>query len=192
MTKNGNGRYAAVNGLKLYYEIHAAGEPLILPRGGVVGIEMFAPVLPALAEHRQVIAVDLQGHGRTVDVQRPLRFELMADDIDALMKVLGIKSADILGYSLGGGVAMLTAIQHPEAVNRLVVISTPCKRSGWHPEVLAAMGQMGPQAAVGMKRSPLAKLYADVDWAVLFTKLAELLKTDYDSSKNVATLKARR
>jgi pimeloyl-ACP methyl ester carboxylesterase len=182
--------YAPVNGLKLYYEIRGSGQPLILLHGGVVGITMFGPNLDALAEKRQVIAVELQGHGHTTDIDRPLSFEAMADDVDALMKNLGIEQADVMGYSLGGGVALQTAIRHPGRVRKLVVVSAPCKRGGFYPEVLAAMAQMGPGAAEGMKKSPLAQMYPNVNWAVLFTKLADLLKKDYDWSKEVAAIKS--
>jgi pimeloyl-ACP methyl ester carboxylesterase len=178
-----------VNGLKLYYEIHGAGEPLILLHGGVVGITMFGPNLPALAEKRKVVAVELQGHGHTADIDRPLSYEAMADDIAALMKYLGISQADVMGYSLGGGVALQMAIRHPELVRKLVVVSAPFKRDGFYPEILAAMAQMGPSAAEGMKQSPLAKLYPTVNWAVLFTKLHDLLTKDYDWSKEVAAIK---
>ena len=182
--------YAPVNGLKLYYEIHGTGEPLILLHGGVVGITMFGPNLAALSQNRKVIAVELQGHGHTADIDRPLSFEAMGDDIAALMKHLGIERADVMGYSLGGGVALQMAIRHPELVRKLVVVSTSFKRDGWYPEVLAAMAQMGPAAAEGMKRSPLYQLYPNVNWAVLFTKLGDLLKKDYDWSKEVAAIKA--
>ncbi len=183
--------YAPVNGLKLYYEIHGSGEPLILLHGGVVGITMFGPNVAALAEKRKVIAVELQGHGHTADIDRPLSFEAMADDIAALMKYLGIDRADVLGYSLGGGVALQMAIRHPEAVRKLVVVSAPFKHDGFYPEVLAAMAQMGPAAAEGMKQSPLSQLYPNVNWAALFSKLGDLLRKDYDGSKEVAGIKAR-
>jgi len=182
--------YAPVNGLKLYYEIRGAGEPLILLHGGVVGITMFGPNLEALAEKRQVIAVELQGHGHTADIDRPLSYEAMADDIAALMKYLGIEQADVMGYSLGGGVALQTAIRHPGLVRRLVVVSAPCKRDGFYPEVLAAMAQMGPASAEGLKKSPLAQMYPNVNWAVLFTKLRDLLTKDYDWSREVAAIKS--
>ncbi len=189
------GKYAPVNGLNLYYEIHGAGEPLILLHGGVGAIQMFGEVLPSLAQNRQVVAVDLQAHGRTADIDRPLSFELMAGDIAALIKHLGIEEADVMGYSLGGGVALRTAIQHPEVVRKLVLVSTPFKRDGWYPEILAAMGQMGPQFAEPMKQTPMYQLYASIapkpeDWPVLLTKLGELLRQDYDWSKDVAAIKA--
>ncbi len=184
------GRYASVNGLNLYYEVHGAGEPLILLHGGVGGNEMFGPNLPALSQARQVIAVNLQAHGRTADIDRPLRFEHMADDLAALLAHLRLQRADFLGYSLGGGVALQTAIRHPDVVRRLVVISEPFRRDGWYPEVLAGMDQMGPAIAAGMQHSPLAKLYPGLNWTALFTKLGDLLRQDYDWSEDVAAIKA--
>lgn len=187
--------YLSVNGLSMYYEIHGSGEPLILLHGGVGAIEMFGPVLPALAEHRQVIAADLQAHGRTADIERPLRFELMADDVAALTRLLGLDGADLMGYSLGGGVALRTAIDHPEVVRRLVLVSTPFRRSGWYPEVLDGMAQMGPEVAEQMKGTPLYEQYAGVaprpqDWPVLLTKLGDLLRQDYDWSSEAAEMAA--
>jgi pimeloyl-ACP methyl ester carboxylesterase len=190
LTEKAAGRYATVNGLKMHYEIHGAGEPLILLHGAVGGIEMLRPILPALSKGRQVIVVDLQGHGHTADIDRPLRYELMADDIAALLLQIGIKKADVAGFSLGAGVALRVAIQHPAVVRRLVVISTPFARKGCYPETLAAMAGLGPEAAKGMKLSPLSKLYPDVNWEVLFKKLADLVTKDYDWSKEVAAIKA--
>jgi pimeloyl-ACP methyl ester carboxylesterase len=182
--------YAAVNDLNLYYEIRGTGEPLILLHGGVVGITMFGPNLAALAEKRRVIAVELQGHGHTADIDRAMGYEAMADDIAALIKHLKIERTDVMGYSLGGGVALQTAIRHPELVRKLVVVSAPFRRDGFYPEVLAAMAQMGPAAGEGMKQSPLAQLYPNVNWARLFTKLGDLLRKDYDWSKEVASIKS--
>lgn len=194
MTTDAKGAYAEVNDLKMYYEIHGGGEPLILLHGGVGAIEMFGGVLPLLAEGRRVIAVDLQAHGRTGDIDRPLSYESMADDIGALIEHLDLEKADVMGYSLGGNVALRTAIQHPEAVKKLVVVSTPFKRDGWYPEVLAGMEQMGPEAAEPMKQTPMYQLYASVapkpeDWPVLLTKLGELLRQDYDWSKDVEAIR---
>ena len=115
----------------MYYEIHGEGEPLILLHGGVGAIEMFAEVLPLLAEGRRVIAVDLQAHGRTGDIDRLMTFEAMADDVAALIEHLELGAADVMGYSLGGGVALRTAIQQPEVVRKLVLVSTPFRRDGW-------------------------------------------------------------
>lgn len=189
------GGYAPVNGLQLYYEIHGTGEPLILLHGGAGSTENFHAILPALASTRRVIAVDLQAHGRTADIDRPLRYELMADDVAALANYLGIEKTSLMGYSLGGGVALRTAIQHPAIVKELVVISATFRRDGWYPEVLAAMAQAGAASAEQMKQSPMYATYARVapkpaDWPVLFTKLGELLRQDYDWTKGVAAIKA--
>jgi pimeloyl-ACP methyl ester carboxylesterase len=187
--------YAPVNGLKLYYEIHGSGEPLVVLHGGLGATEMFSQIMPSLSSARQVIAVDLQGHGRTADIDRPLSLELMADDIAALLKHLGIEKADIMGYSLGGGVALRTAIQHPGVVKKLVIVSAAYKRDGWYPEILAGMSQMGPAAAEPMKQTPMCQMYARLaprpeDWPVLITKLGDLLRKDYDWSKDVAAIKS--
>lgn len=193
MNGDSKGNYAAVNGLDMYYEIHGSGEPLILLHGGVGAVEMFGEVLPLLVEGRQVIGVDLQAHGRTADIDRPMTFEAMADDVAALIEHLGLERADVMGYSLGGGVALQTAIRHPEVVRKLVLVSTPFKRDGWYPEVLAGMEQMGPEAAEPMKQTPMYQLYSYIapkpeDWPVLLTKLGDLLRRDYDWSEEVAAI----
>ncbi len=181
--------YAPVGGLKMYYEIHGEGEPLVLVHGGVGGITMFGGNVDAVAKGREVIAVELQGHGHTADIDRPLSFEAMADDIAGLVKYLGLQRVDVMGYSLGGGVALQVAIRHPEVVRKLVVVSAACKRQGMYPEVLATMEQMGPGAGEMMKQSPLSKMYPEVNWATLFTKLGALLSKDYDWSRQVAAIK---
>src|SRR5205823_10958809 len=143
----GVGHYADVNGIKLYYEIAGTGRPLVLLHGGLGALEMFGPNLAALARGRQVIAVDLQGHGRTADIDRPLSVEFMADDIAALINYLKLERPDIMGYSLGGGVALLTAIRHPDVVGKLVVVSTPFRRNGFYPDILSQQGQVSAAAA---------------------------------------------
>src|SRR5215218_10155060 len=117
--------YAKINGLDLYYEEHGEGLPLVLLHGGIHAGEMFGAILPALSAGRRVINVDLQGHGHTADIDRPLRPEHMADDVAALIEHLGLERADVMGYSLGGEVAVRCAIQHPDRVRRLVVVSVP-------------------------------------------------------------------
>ncbi|MET7935049.1 alpha/beta hydrolase [Streptomyces sp. NPDC005322] len=189
--------YADVNGVSLYFEEHGSGpgDPLVLLHGGFGAGEMFAPLLPGLAEGRRVILVDLQAHGRTADIDRPLRLESMADDIAALLKHLGLARADVLGYSMGAGVALRTAIQHPDLVRRLVVVSMPARRDGWFPEVTAQMDQMGPAAAEPMKQSPMYEVYARLaprpeDWPVLVGKSTEMIQRDYDWSAEVADITA--
>jgi len=186
--------YAPVNGLNLYYEVHGSGEPLILLHGGLGSTEMLSDILPPLAGTRRVIATDLQAHGRTADVNRPLEVEAMADDIAGLMNYLKIARADLMGYSLGAAVALQITIRHPELVRKLVVVSEPCKRDGWYPEVLAAMAQMGPAAAEPLKQSPAYRVYSRSaprprDWTVLLTKMGDLMRKQYDWSKEVASIK---
>src|SRR5438094_9752592 len=187
--------YADVNGIKLDYEIHGTGRPLILLHGGLGAIEMFGPNLAALAKGRQVIAVDLQGHGRTADIDRPLSVELMADDIAALIKYLKLDAADIMGYSLGGGVALQTAIRHPEVVRKLVVVSTPFRRNGFYPDILAQQGQVNAAAAEAMRQTPMYQLYSSIaprpeDWPRLVSKIGETMKQDFDFSKEISGIKA--
>src|SRR2546428_13060463 len=191
----GVGQYADVNGVRLYYETQGTGHPLVLLHGGLGAISMFGPNLPALAKGRQVIAVDLQGHGRTADIDRPLSTELMAGDIAALIKHLKLERPDLMGYSLGGGVALLTAIRHPELVGRLVVVSTPFRRSAFYPEILGQQGQVGAAAAEAMKQTPMYQLYASIaprpeDWPRLLNKQGEALKKGFDFSKEIARIRA--
>ena len=128
------GHYATVNGLKMYYEIHGSGRPLVLIHGGGSTImSTFGRILPELAETHQVIAVELQAHGHTPDIDRPLSFEQDADDVAALLKQLHIEKADIMGFSNGGTTSLQVAIRHPELVNKLVLASTTYKRDGMQP-----------------------------------------------------------
>src|SRR5437667_6445559 len=114
---DGKGAYASVNGLEMYYEIHGTGVPLVLLPGGLMTIGMMGQILPSLASSRQVIAVELQAHGHTVDINRALTYEQMADDVAALITHLGLERTDVFGFSVGGGVALLTAIRHPAVVD---------------------------------------------------------------------------
>jgi pimeloyl-ACP methyl ester carboxylesterase len=187
--------YADVNGLSLYYEEHGSGEPLVLLHGGFGAAELWAPVLPALAAGRRVIAVDLQGHGHTADVDRPLRAETMADDVAALIEHLGLERADVMGYSLGGMVALRTAIQHPERVRRLVLVSIAFRRDGNHADAIAAMDAMTSEAAEMMRQSPLGAMYARIaprpeDWPSLVAKTADAVKVDHDWTDEVRGLAA--
>lgn len=187
--------YAPANGLKMYYEVHGSGKPLVLLHGGAGSTETFDTLLPAISEGRETVLADLQCHGRTADIDRPLRYELMADDVAALVKYLKLGRVDLMGYSLGGGVSLRTAIQHPGIVDRLVLVSTPYSRDGWYPEVRGAMSQVSPEAAEEMKQSPMYETYARVaprpqDWPVLFAKLGEMLQRSYNWSDEVSKLEA--
>jgi len=187
--------YAPVDGLKMYYEVHGTGEPLILLHGGLGSSDMFSEIMPLLSKKRQVIAVDLQAHGRTADINRPLSYKAMADDVAALIHSLNIEKADVMGYSVGGEVALRTAIQHPEVVKKLVIVSATFSRDGWYPEIVAGMTKMGADSAASMKQTPMYQLYAHTaprpeDWPVLHTKLGEMFRKDYDWSKDVPAIKA--
>jgi pimeloyl-ACP methyl ester carboxylesterase len=187
--------YADVNGISLYYEEHGSGQPLILLHGGLGMGEMYAPILPLLAKDRRVITVDLQAHGHTADVDRPLRYQSLADDVAGLITHLHLTQADVMGYSFGGATALRTAIQHPALVRRLVLVSIPCQRDGWYPESLAGMDQMGAQLAEPLKQSPMYQLYAQVapraqDWPVLLGKTGDLLRQEFDWSADIAKISA--
>jgi pimeloyl-ACP methyl ester carboxylesterase len=184
---------AVVNGIELAYQVFGEGEPLVLLHGGFGSVEMFGPNIELLAAERRVIGVDLQSHGRSPAVDRPMRFETMADDVASLIGVLGFERAAIMGFSLGGGVALRTAIQHPEAVERLVLVSTPFKRQGWYQEMTAGMDAMGPETADAMKQTPIYDAYKSVaprveDWPVLVRKVTEVMKMDYDWSPEIPGL----
>ncbi len=183
------GNYASVNGLNMYYEIHGSGEPLILIHGGFGASEMLEPIIPELSKYKQVITPHLQASGRTADIDRPLSYEFMADDIVELMKHLNIDNADIVGLSMGGSVSLQIAIKHPEMVRKLVVISTPFKLDGFYPEVLETLQNMGPESVKYMVPKQLLQLYPDADWESLYTKIGELYKQNYDWSKDVSKIK---
>jgi len=190
----GTGHYAEVNGINLYFETRGAGRPLILLHGGLGSGEMFRPVLPTLAERHQVIAVDLQGHGRTADIDRPIDMRLMADDIAALIGHLGLDKPDLAGYSLGGGVALHTAAKYPAVVGRLVVVSANIRRDAVYPEMLAQQGQVSAAAAEFMKDTPMYQLYQRVaphpgDFPRLLDKIGEAMAEDFDFTEQVRGLR---
>jgi pimeloyl-ACP methyl ester carboxylesterase len=189
----GTGQYADVNGINLYYETHGGGKPLVLLHGGLGSGEMFGPVLPLLAERHQVIAVDLQGHGRTADIDRPIDVRLMAGDIAALMEHLRLDTADLVGYSLGGGVALQTAAKYPAKIRRLVMVSANLRPDAIYPEMRAQQGQVNAAAAEFMKDTPMYQLYQRVaprpkDFPRLLTKIGESMSKDFDFTEEVRGL----
>src|SRR5207253_8555905 len=151
-----------VNGINLYYETHGAGRPLVLLHGGLASGEMFGPVLPALGGRHQVITVDLQGHGRTADIDRPIDVRLMADDIAALIDHLGLAKPDLVGYSLGGGVAFFTAVKYPQKVGKLVMAAVNIRRDAIPPEMLAQQAQVSSAAGEFTTDTPMYQLYQRV------------------------------
>ena len=150
--------YADVNGIKIYHEIYGQGEPLVLIHGGLTTISEMQGWVQPLAKTRRVIAVEMQGHGRTPDMDRPMSFATMGDDVAALLDHLRIPKADLVGHSFGGASAIRAAIQHPDKVRRLVVISSPYARSGWYPEAHRGMSQVGAAMAENMMQTPTGKL----------------------------------
>ncbi len=171
------GRYADVHGLKMYYEIHGEGHPLVLLHGAFSAVgTSFGKLLPHLARERQVIAVEMQGHGHTADIDRPLRYEQLADDIAALLTQIGIEKADLFGWSLGAGVALQAAIRHPEVVRKLVLASVTYNSGGLYPELLAGIENSKPEDLAG---TPFYKEYIRIapnpqDFPRLFAKLRQL------------------
>ncbi len=186
----GSGHYAEVNGIRLYYETYGAGRPLILLHGGLGSGEMFGPVLPMLAERHQVVTIDLQGHGRTADMDRPIDIRHMAGDIAALIEHLALARADLVGYSLGGGVALQTAAQYPAKVRRLVVVSANIRPDAIYPEMRAQQSQVNAAAAEFMKDTPMYELYQRVaphpeNFPRLLNKIGEAMSKDFDFTEEV-------
>ncbi len=142
--------YAPVNGLKMYYEVHGSGEPVVLLHGAFMTIpNNWTGWIGELSKTRKVIAVEMQGHGRTADIERDLSSENLADDVAALLDYLKIPSADLIGYSMGGGVAMQCAIRHPEKVRKVVSISAAFRHDGWVKEALDVFPQLTSEAFKG-------------------------------------------
>jgi pimeloyl-ACP methyl ester carboxylesterase len=186
--------YVEVNGVNYYYEVHGKGEPLLLLHGGLGSIGMFGPVLPMLAEHRQVIGVDLHGHGRTTLGDRPISLIDMGDDIAQLLTRLGHEQVDVLGYSMGGGVAFRLAVQHPEKVRRLTIASAGYAQDGFYPEMLPMQAQVGAAMAEQMKETPMYKSYVEIapdpaDFPKLLDRMGELMRKPYDWSEDVKKLR---
>lgn len=169
--------YAPVNGMNMYYEIHGTGSPLVLLHGAFSAIgTSFGKILPGLAKTRQVIAFELQAHGRTADIDRPLTLEGMADDVAAALRYLGIEQADVMGYSMGAGVALHTAVRHPDAVRKLVFAAASYALSGIHPGLMEGLGEMKPEMMFG---SPWHDEYMRIaphpeNFAALFAKKTEM------------------
>jgi pimeloyl-ACP methyl ester carboxylesterase len=190
----GTGSYAEVNGINLYYETRGSGRPLVLLHGGLGSGEMFGPTLSKLAESHQVIAPDLQGHGRTADIDRPIDVRLMADDVAALIDYLGLVKPDVVGYSMGGGVALQTAAKYPEHVGKLIVCSANVWRNAIPAEMLEQQGQVNAAAAEFMKDTPMYELYQRVaprpaDFPKLLDKIGAAMAKDFDFSDEVRGLR---
>jgi pimeloyl-ACP methyl ester carboxylesterase len=184
---------AAIHGIDYGYEIRGSGEPLLLLHGGLMSFDLFEPAMPVLGKGREVILVDLQGHGRTTLGNRPLRCEAIADDIDALLEQLGRTQVDVLGYSFGGCVAQRLAVQHPARVRRLVLVSTTYANDGWYPDLVVQQEQVGAAQAPILMGTPLHEAYKAVapnvdDFPRLLDALGDFMRSKYDWSADVARL----
>jgi len=185
--------HAAVNGVNYYYALYGTGEPLLLLHGGMGQIEMFGPNLTKLAQSRQVIGVDLQGHGRTLLGEREISLVDIGNDIAGVLKKLGYDKVDVLGYSMGGGVALQFAIQHPEMVRRLVLVSTPFSQEGFYPEMLPQQAALSAAMAEQMKETPMYKSYVAIaphpeEFPKLLDQMGAYMRKPYDWSAEVKKL----
>jgi pimeloyl-ACP methyl ester carboxylesterase len=185
--------YVAANGVNYYYEIHGRGEPLLLLHGGLGSIDMFAPVLPSLAKERLVIGVDLHGHGRTALGNRSIDLIDIGNDLAVVLKQLGYPTVDVLGYSFGGASAFRLAVQHPEMVRRLVLVSAGFARDGFYPEMLPQQAAVGASMAEAMKPTPMYQSYMAVaprkeDFPRLLDNMGALMRKPYDWSDDVKKL----
>ena len=185
--------YVEANGVNYYFEVHGQGEPLLLLHGGLGSIDMFGPVLPALAERRQVIAFDLHGHGRTRLGDRAISLVDMGDDMAVALRELGYEQVDALGYSLGGGVAFRLAAQHPEMARWLVLVSAGYAQDGFYPEILAMQAQVNADAAEFMRDTPMFQSYAAIapdpgEFPRLLDRMGDLMRAPYDWAGDVKKL----
>jgi len=186
--------HVAANGVNYYYEIHGNGDPLLLLHGGLGSTAMFEPDLSALSKRRRVVAVDLYGHGRTALTDRPIDLVDMGNDMAVILHALDVERADVMGYSLGGGVALRVAVQHPAIVRRLVLVSTPYAQSGFYPEMLPQQAMVSAALFDHMKQTPMYLSYKSVaarpeDFPRLLDAMGAYMKTSYDWSDDVKRLR---
>lgn len=185
--------YADVNGLKMYYEVHGSGKPIVLLHGSYMNIPLnWSHIIPLLAKDRKVIVAEMQGHGRTKDISREFSYEGMADDVSGLLEHLKTDSADVLGYSMGGGVAFQVAVRHPERVRRLVVLSGTYAHDGWWPEVVAAYPTFNADM---FKGTPIEQQYESLgndpaDFPAFVKKVISIDLEPYDWSEDVKKINA--
>jgi len=186
--------YAPVNGLKMYYEIYGSGQPLLLLHGSHATIKTtWGSMIPALSKNHQVIAVELQGHGHTGDINRPITCEAMAEDIAALLKYLNIPQASIMGYSMGSGVALNVALKHPKLVRKLVLLSPVYKSDGIQADYWPMLPHVTPEIFEG---SPVKQEYDHVNpnpknWPTLVTKLKTIYAKGFDwKAQNLKAIKS--
>ena len=186
--------YAAVNGVEMYYESRGTGgTPLIVSHGGFGLISMSTALLDELATDRQVIAIEMQGHGHTADIDRPFSMPAFGDDLGELINVLELPRADLLGYSLGGHATLRATIQHPGLIRRQVLVSVTFRRDNWFPDVLAGMDQISSAGFEMMKQAPFYTDWAAVapdreSFPTLMDKTGDMLRSPYDWTDEVAAI----
>ena len=183
----------ALKGSDVYYEVYGQGEPIVVMAGGLMDISTMAQTIGPLSRSRQVIGIDLEGHGHTALRNSPMSHERNGDDVAAVLKHLNIAKADVAGYSHGGDAAIRMAIQHPDMVRSLIIISTAAERDGWFPEVLDGMEAVSSAQAEQMKQTPLYTRYAEVapdpeQFPLLLDRMGELMRKDYDWRAEIAEL----
>ena len=183
----------SAEGLRVYYEVYGQGEPIVVMAGGLMDISTMAQTIGPLSRNRQVIGIDLEGHGRTALRKTPMSHERNGDDVAAVLKHLKIAKADVAGYSHGGDAAIRMAIQHPDMVRNLIVISTAAERDGWFPEGLEGMEAVSSAQAEQMKQTPIYTRYAEVaphpeQFPLLLDRMGELMRKDYDWRAEIAKL----
>jgi pimeloyl-ACP methyl ester carboxylesterase len=189
------GYAASAERLQVYYEIHGKGEPIVVLAGGLGDVSSMKQVIGPLSRERQVIGIELEGHGHTALRATPMSHERNGDDVAAVLRHLKIAKADVAGYSHGGDAAIRMAIQHPAMVRNLIVISTAAERDGWYPEVLKGMEAVSSGQAGQMKQSPVyLQWYAPVaphpeQFPKLLDRMGELMRKDYDWRAEIAQLR---
>ena len=185
--------YVEANGINYHYEIHGEGEPLLLLHGGLGSFGMFTPILGELTETRRVIGVDLHGHGRTELGNRPINLIDIGDDLAVILDELGYDQVDVMGYSFGGGAAFRLAVQHPERVRRLVIVSAGFADDGFFPEIRGQQNQIGAEMAEMMRATPMYQSYAAIapvpeDFPRLLDAMGDLMRTPYNFADDVGKL----
>jgi pimeloyl-ACP methyl ester carboxylesterase len=194
LTPTSNGYAEAAEGLRIYYELYGKGDPIVVLAGGLGDVSSMTQTIAPLLRKHQVIGVDLEGHGRTALRATPMSHERNGDDVAAVLRHLKLAQANVAGYSHGGDAAIRMAIQHPEMVKNLIVISTAAERDGWYPEVLKGMEAVGASQAEAMKKTPFYQRYVEVaphpeQFPQLLDRMGELMKKDYDWRGEIAALR---
>ena len=184
------GQRAKVNGMQMYYEVSGKGEPLVVLHGAYMNIPNMGAIIPVLAKTHRVYALEFQGHGRTNDIDRPITYQNLADDVSAFMDAVGLKKADLFGYSMGAGAALQLAIRHPDKVNRLVVASVAYDAKGFQPEFTAMIPQMSVEMFPPQLEQEYRKLAVNPNgFRALATKLIQLEKEPLAWEADVRNLK---